>query len=225
MSDFRDIPGFPGYRAGDDGHIYSVRLSLSQSQEPQWRRLKERPEPYGHVRVNLRLDGRLVHRFVHRLVLMAFVGPCPEGMEGCHNDGDSTNNCPNNLRWDTHRANSDDAIRHGTTCAGARNGRAKIKPEHVVAIHRLRSEGLTHNAIGRLHGIAACTVRKILRGDLWRCQAIDGLTDHAPRVGRPSGALPDGPSEDSRSSVVPDQPDARGALHPRTERRPRCRPA
>src|SRR5690625_5937469 len=29
--------------------------------------------------------------FVHRLVLMAFVGPPPEGTEGCHNDGDASN--------------------------------------------------------------------------------------------------------------------------------------
>jgi len=50
---------------------------------------------------------------VHRLVLEAFVGPCPPGMECCHNDGDPTNNVVTNLRWDTPSANARDRVRHG----------------------------------------------------------------------------------------------------------------
>lgn len=53
-------------------------------------------------------------RLVHRLVLEAFVGPCPEGMEGCHGDGDPTNNSLGNLRWDTATSNQLDKVRHGT---------------------------------------------------------------------------------------------------------------
>lgn len=51
----------------------------------------------------------------HRLVLEAFVGPCPEGMQACHNDGDRMNTRVGNLRWDTPKANSADRWRHGTT--------------------------------------------------------------------------------------------------------------
>lgn len=47
-------------------------------------------------------------------MLTAFVGPCPDGMEGCHNDGDPHNNRLDNLRWDTRANNARDAIRHGT---------------------------------------------------------------------------------------------------------------
>jgi hypothetical protein len=45
---------------------------------------------------------------------MGFVGPAPEGMEGCHYNGDPTDNRLENLRWDTRKANVADAIRHGT---------------------------------------------------------------------------------------------------------------
>lgn len=48
-----------------------------------------------------------------RLVLETFVGPCPEGMECCHNDDNSYNNVLSNLRWDTRRANLLDRFRNG----------------------------------------------------------------------------------------------------------------
>jgi len=47
-------------------------------------------------------------QLVHRLVLEAFVGPCPDGMEACHLDSDKTNNRVSNLRWDTHLENMRD---------------------------------------------------------------------------------------------------------------------
>jgi len=50
---------------------------------------------------------------IHRLVLAAFVGPCPPGLEGCHYDGDPKNNALTNLRWDTYEANRADMRRHG----------------------------------------------------------------------------------------------------------------
>lgn len=56
----------------------------------------------------------LRHASVHPLVLEAFVGPRPPGMEACHADGNKTNNALSNLRWDTKRANELDAIRLGT---------------------------------------------------------------------------------------------------------------
>ena len=52
--------------------------------------------------------------YIHRLVLKAFVGPCPSGMEACHNNGDRTDNRLVNLRWDTKSANAFDRVRHGT---------------------------------------------------------------------------------------------------------------
>jgi hypothetical protein len=53
-------------------------------------------------------------RYVHQLVMEAFVGPRPEGMEVCHFDGDPANNHLANLRYDTRRANNLDRVRHGT---------------------------------------------------------------------------------------------------------------
>lgn len=66
----------------------------------------------GHLKVDL--CGRRV--FVHRLVLDAFVGPCPDGMEGCHNNGNPADNRVENLRWDTRSANVIDIRERRTHC-------------------------------------------------------------------------------------------------------------
>ena len=50
---------------------------------------------------------------VHRLVLEAFVGPCPKGMVACHWNDDPSDNRLENLRWDTEKANQADKMRNG----------------------------------------------------------------------------------------------------------------
>lgn len=50
--------------------------------------------------------------FVHRAMLEAFVGPCPEGMECCHNNGNGLDNRLENLRWDTREENIADMKFH-----------------------------------------------------------------------------------------------------------------
>lgn len=67
--------------------------------------------------VGLSRHGKKSRHSVHRLVLQAFVGPCPDGMEACHNNGDYTDNRLANLRWDTKAENGADKIQHRTHCA------------------------------------------------------------------------------------------------------------
>lgn len=50
---------------------------------------------------------------VHQLVMLAFVGEPPEGMEVCHINGDPTDNRLVNLRYDTRTQNILDVYRQG----------------------------------------------------------------------------------------------------------------
>lgn len=50
---------------------------------------------------------------VHGLVAEVFIGPRPEGLDVCHNDGDKSNNRASNLRYDTHSENQKDEVRAG----------------------------------------------------------------------------------------------------------------
>ena len=71
---------------------------------------------------------------VHTLVLEAFAGPRPDGMEACHNDGDRTNPRLSNLRWGTHSENIYDIVRHGnhfqSTKTRCKNGHP-MTPDNV----------------------------------------------------------------------------------------------
>lgn len=68
----------------------------------------------GHRYVTLRMQGRKRNVYVHRLVLDAFVGPCPPGLEPRHGNGHPADNRLANLQWDTRSENTRDRVRHGT---------------------------------------------------------------------------------------------------------------
>jgi hypothetical protein len=114
--EYRNIPGFPGYRVGDDGSVWCCRRKGGNDRSANrftsvWRRMKLHQHD-GYARVNLVRDGRNVSRAVHCIVLEAFVGPCPPGMEACHYpDTTRSNNRRENLRWDTHSENMRDKFR------------------------------------------------------------------------------------------------------------------
>jgi hypothetical protein len=108
-------------------------------------------------------------RSIHSLVLEAFVGPCPEGMECCHNDGNAKNNNLCNLRWDTYSNNQLDSVKHGTKPQGKNHFRAKIKEEDVPTIRILLKEGKrSMNSISKDYNVDCATIRDIRDRRTWK---------------------------------------------------------
>jgi hypothetical protein len=83
---YRPIPDFPDYYAGCDGSIWSAK---NGHERHLWRRMRDRLSS-GHRVVNLCRAGCKYTFFVHRLVMWAFHGPCPDGMEVAHGNGNPT---------------------------------------------------------------------------------------------------------------------------------------
>lgn len=110
---WRPVVGYEGlYEVSDLGRIRSF------VKEPTGRLLKPRPSKSSEHRnpgwaVALFKDGTRKSFLIHRLVLEAFVGPCPDGLEACHWNDNSADNRLVNLRWDTHSANTQDKLRNG----------------------------------------------------------------------------------------------------------------
>jgi hypothetical protein len=104
----------------------------------------------------------------HHLVLEAFVGPRPDGMQCCHGDGNRQNNSPGNLRWDTPLANSRDKQKHGTQCHGSGHGGAKLSDSDVVKIKAMVNAGVKRAYVGRLFGVSAFAVYAIVSGKKWK---------------------------------------------------------
>src|SRR4051794_35697091 len=99
---FRPIDGYPGYRVNKDGEVQSCwkRSGLRDRMTETWLPLKPIRRKHGHLSVNLHRECTKTPRYIHHLVLDAFVGPRPPGLICCHWDGDPANNHLENLRWD-----------------------------------------------------------------------------------------------------------------------------
>lgn len=96
---------------------------------------------------------------VHQVVLIAFVGPCPDGLVACHFDDDPTNNRLCNLRWDTMEANIRDKIRNGN----ARGRKPKLTEEQRLKIAMLRHQGYSLKELSAEFGVNEGTISKISR--------------------------------------------------------------
>lgn len=165
MEIWKDIPGYEGrYQASTEGRIRSVdhrvrlvvhgtettRLSPGRILRPG------RYEKGGHLSVVL---GHGAHGSpVHQLVMLTFVGPPPEGMEVCHNDGNPANNALENLRYDTRSENILDEYRAG------RPPKGRTDISIVREIRRRLSNGEKGSVIARDVGLSHTQVSRIKLG-------------------------------------------------------------
>ena len=166
MTTYREIPGFPGYMAGDDGEIWSFKAATKT-----WKKLKPTRSRKGYLNVEL-WKGRRPFRFlVHRLVLETFVGPCPKGQIARHFPDRSPGNCRlENLQWGTRAENEEDKKIHGT--AADRNGEkhplAKLSLKDVAEIRQRHSNGETQKALAKEYRVKRSCISKIATGRRWK---------------------------------------------------------
>lgn len=158
----RKLIGFPGYVVSSDGSVWSILRG-------KWSMLKGRHVKGGYLSVALRReDGKRLSLLVHRLVLLAFVGPCPPGFEACHRDGNPKNNCLPNLRWGTPASNYRDRVRHNTDNGGERNGSAKLTTDRVREIRRLYAAGVKRVELVKRYNMGRTTIDSIVTGKSWK---------------------------------------------------------
>ena len=166
MSDVRTIPGFPNYSVTKDGRAWS---------EPRhgirggW--LKAYLGKAGYLVVNLYEDKKHCLKCIHRLVLETFVGPCPEGTEACHNNGNKQDNQLENLRWDTRSSNSKDAVQHGThpgLYKGEQCGASKLTEEQVRLVFHSYHDGVyTQQELANHFGVSESHISRIVNKKKW----------------------------------------------------------
>lgn len=104
---------------------------------------------------------------VHRLVLEAFVGPCPAGMQTRHLNGVRHDNRLSNLCWGTPKENTEDRIRHGNHVAGERHAHAKLSDDRVKRLRAWRAAGMTWKQLAMEFRIGETTARRACQ-DGWK---------------------------------------------------------
>lgn len=172
MEHWREIPGYEGlYEVSSLGRVKA--LARVETTKAGWSRnkneriLKQTPDKTGRFYVDIsNTDGR-TRWYIHRLVLTVFVGPCPEGMEACHNDGEYTNNDVANLRWDTHQNNLRDKCKHETMIRGQDHKRAKLHEADIPRIRELVKVGLTQEKVASLFGVSRRLIGGIVNKKKW----------------------------------------------------------
>lgn len=178
--EWRDIPGHEGtYQASNKGRIRSLDRVQQYTRVDQYsgrnivverkhagRVLRPGRVHSGHLSVVL---GRGKHgSLVHRLVLTTFVGPCPDGLECLHCDGNPANNEVSNLRWGSRSENLLDAVRHGAKPVGEKHHNSKLTAEQVL---RIRSSTYTNGFFIRsasIFGVSERVIRDVYYGRSWK---------------------------------------------------------
>lgn len=118
------VDGDGYYEVSDQGRVRSVDRTVyfrdGRHRFARGKILAPRVNNGGHLFVSTGHDGAKTKSYIHRLVMAAFVGPCPDGLEVRHLDGNPTNNHLDNLRYGTRRQNRLDDIRNGKNWASNR---------------------------------------------------------------------------------------------------------
>jgi len=175
-----DFKGLPNHRIGDDGSVWTRKVKYS-CKIGEWRLVKLRKHSNGYLQFCLWKGGKQTTYFVHRLVLEAFVGPCPVGMQCRHfPDYHRSNNRLDNLRWGTPKENAADRTFHGHSSKGkprktkgpvfhgSEHPNAKLNEEKVLEIRRLYKSGkYKQQELGAMHGMSYRTISDVVRRRNW----------------------------------------------------------
>ena len=157
MEIWKDIPGYEGkYQASNLGRIRSLDREIGVAGVKGHKTMKGRvlrpgPTKSGHLYVAL--GHGAAGKPVHQLIARTFIGPRPEGADVCHNDGDPTNNCVDNLRYDTRTNNILDVYRSGKRWR-------KLSLEDIRAI---LNEPLTEKgaSLAKKYGVSEQVISKV----------------------------------------------------------------
>lgn len=172
---WKDIPGYEGrYQISDSGKVKSL-ARVSKSKYPggnpvKMRILKSTINPGGYEVVILCKDAKTKCIGIHRLIATAFI-PTINGKDHInHKNGNRLDNTIENLEWCTNQENQTHSWKHNSRqpLRGENNGHAKIKPEDVVEIRRLRSEGYTYIEIGKRFNLSRPSVQDIIYRRTWK---------------------------------------------------------
>jgi len=162
------IPGYEGrYSVSDQGDVMSMnynRLDLLKIMQPHKGR-------FGYLSIVLFKGNRETRRRfqVHQLVMLAFVGPRPEGLQINHKNGIKTDNRLANLEYCTATQNLQHALDTGLrrNLFGENHNMAKLTEAQVLEIKAKLAAGEKQKSIAAEYHVSNATICLIANGKNW----------------------------------------------------------
>ena len=151
MIEWRDIPGHRKYQVSSDGQVFSKRVHRVLALE------KVRG---GYLRVALGFMGN--RHLVHRLVLLAFVGPSE--LECNHKNGIRSDNRIENLEYCTRQENNLHCCRVLKSRIGENHHNARFSSSDIETIRSLWKNGTKQTEIAKLFNARQGTINNIISG-------------------------------------------------------------
>lgn len=140
---WKTIKGFEDYSVSSIG-----RVKRNVGTSSRWyagRIIKTGYDRKGYPRVKIRANKKSHTKLIHKLVAMAFIGDCPEGLQVNHKNGTKTDNRPENLEYVTMLENIRHAYANGlmntqlrSRIHGEKNFSAKVPDSDIPRIFELR---------------------------------------------------------------------------------------
>lgn len=158
--EFKDIPGYEGlYQVSNTGKVLGLKRN---------KLLKKLTRPNGYLYVDLCKNNKSIKHSIHRLVMIAFIGPSDLTVN--HKDGDKTNNRLDNLEYVTQLQNSQHAWKSGLKASmeGENHFASKLTEKDVKNIRRLGKNGMSQMDLSRQYGISQSNVWSILKDKTWK---------------------------------------------------------
>jgi hypothetical protein len=179
--EWRPVPGWEGgYEVSSLGRVKSLARRVAVNPRGfgmTWMDRKEKilpgyrdPQRKHRRTVTLNFAGKRREAvLVAHLVAEAFLGPCPEGMMVCHNNGKASDDRLVNLRHDTPKGNMADVVKHGRMKARSGEGhyRAKLTVEQVREIRASQHSVSIVDLVAK-YRIGETTLRHILARRTWK---------------------------------------------------------
>ena len=177
METYKPITDYEGlYEISDHGNVKRVA-----PWKDNWGKIRQpNPNPMkpgcaaGYAQVQLAKDGIKKSRYVHRLVAIAFIGPCPKGYEVNHRNGQKSDNHVDNLEYVPHRTN----LRHAIDVLGRKPGNFSmvgvlhhnsfLTEEQVIEMRTLFDGGMPVFKIAKRFNVSHSTTTNIVKRKTWK---------------------------------------------------------
>jgi hypothetical protein len=177
--EWKDISNWPFHQVSNLGRIRVLPGGIVGGKNRVVREIKLRSHTIG-ARGYPVIDQGRKHHYIHHLVLNAFHGPCPAGMECRHLNGNRTDNrYPENLVWGTRSENKCDSTKHGT---GARN--LKLTQSQVDEIRSImkNNSNYSQTKIAKEYGVSQATISYICNNKYWKHNTMNLILTKSPHI-------------------------------------------